>query len=491
MASGRKYLAFDLETVKEFPEGADWRKYRPLGISVAAAYASDTGQLTYWYGRTPAGRPTRQMNMGEVAAMVRALQAMVSDRGYTLVSWNGLGFDFPILAEESGSVSDCTQLALNHVDMMFHVFCLKGHYLELDAAAKGMGLPGKMVGVTGADAPRLWAQGDYERVLVYLGQDARVTADLAQASDNCRALCWTSQRGNPQKVGLSSGWLTVREALALPEPDTSWMTDPPKREEFIAWVRGPIRSHQAQRAPPDRTRTASSESRPDEGTNQYDRRDPHTQSGQSSRTGTGTAKCVTEAKRRGQIGVITALVGGMLILLAAAVDRATEDPPIAGLGDWDWVDYLVRVAETLYFFGSVALVWGIWRYVRRRKGLTYSHIAWLFATTAILSAIIFGLTVVAHWSYPLLPSTYIGEDCDQLYDGRCPTRCEEIYEFADVDLGNRWWVDYLQRNAEAAQGLSLLVFFLSVCFSVAGFVETRKGRGDVVYQAEDKERADG
>ncbi|MDP6494098.1 MAG: hypothetical protein QGI09_01450 [Dehalococcoidia bacterium] len=40
----RKYLAFDLEIAKEFPEGGDWRGHGPLGISCAATQASDTGQ---------------------------------------------------------------------------------------------------------------------------------------------------------------------------------------------------------------------------------------------------------------------------------------------------------------------------------------------------------------------------------------------------------------------------------------------------------------
>jgi hypothetical protein len=274
----RKYLAFDLETAKEFPEGADWRKYRPLGISVAAALASDTGKLTYWYGRAPEGRPARPMNRGEVAAIVRALQGMVRDGGYTLVTWNGLSFDFPILAEESGLVPECKKLALNHVDMMFHLFCLKGHYLAMDAAAKGMGLPGKVPGMTGADVPRLWAQGDQERVLVYLGQDVRTTADLAQACDSSRAIFWTSQRGNRQSVDLPSGCLAVRHAVALPEPDTSWMTDPPKREEFIGWARDEIRSAPVLGAAHDRTRGVWGV-KLGEGTNQYEQRDPQSESG--------------------------------------------------------------------------------------------------------------------------------------------------------------------------------------------------------------------
>ena len=33
-----RYLAFDIETVKPFPEDHNWRSVRPMGIACAAAY---------------------------------------------------------------------------------------------------------------------------------------------------------------------------------------------------------------------------------------------------------------------------------------------------------------------------------------------------------------------------------------------------------------------------------------------------------------------
>jgi hypothetical protein len=38
-------------------------------------------------------------------------------------------------------------------------------------------------------------------------------------------------------MALPGGWLTVEEAEQLPEPNTSWMTDPWVREEFTTWLR--------------------------------------------------------------------------------------------------------------------------------------------------------------------------------------------------------------------------------------------------------------
>jgi len=35
---------------------------------------------------------------------------------------------------------------------------------------------------------------------------------------------------------LGGGWLTVREALELPEPDTSGMSDPLPKNNFTDWL---------------------------------------------------------------------------------------------------------------------------------------------------------------------------------------------------------------------------------------------------------------
>ena len=113
MGATRKYLAFDIETAK-LPDG-DWRSCRPLGISCAATLLGDDKEPTLWHG---GDRLTRQ----ETAALVQYLSEQVA-QGCTVVTWNGLGFDFDVLAEESGLLEQCRTLALGHVDMMFHVLC--------------------------------------------------------------------------------------------------------------------------------------------------------------------------------------------------------------------------------------------------------------------------------------------------------------------------------------------------------------------------------
>ena len=92
-----KYLAFDIETAKEWPDRAGWRKYRPVGISCAATLPSDAASPRLWHGLTDDDRPAGRMSKAEAAELVDYLTAMADD-GDSIVTWNGLSFDFDILA---------------------------------------------------------------------------------------------------------------------------------------------------------------------------------------------------------------------------------------------------------------------------------------------------------------------------------------------------------------------------------------------------------
>ena len=231
----RKYCSFDIEIAKEIPDGMDdWKAFRPLGISCAATQQAGE-QPKLWYGRTGTGEIADQMSQEEAHQLVLYLYACTRE-GFTLLTWNGLGFDFDILAEESQLYPECQELALNHVDMMFHLFCSRGFPLGLDRAAKGMGVPGKPFGMSGELAPRYWKEGKRQEVLEYVAQDARTTLLVAQASERAGALRWISNTGKPQTLPLPHGWLTARQALALPIPDNSWMKRPWRREKFTAWL---------------------------------------------------------------------------------------------------------------------------------------------------------------------------------------------------------------------------------------------------------------
>jgi len=232
----RKYLAFDIETAKDVP-GADfnWKPFRPLGICCAAVLPCGTQEPTVWYGANADGTPAKQMSPSEVQKMVNQLVDLAS-RGYTLVTWNGLGFDFDVLAEESSSVEECRNLAVNHVDMMFHVYCDRGFPVALDKAAEALGIPGKPAGMSGMLAPRLWAQDRYQEVIDYVAQDVRMALKVAETCEKMRSFRWKTRKGQISSMNLRRGWLTVKDALRLPAPDTSWMDNPIPRSHFTQWM---------------------------------------------------------------------------------------------------------------------------------------------------------------------------------------------------------------------------------------------------------------
>lgn len=224
-----RYLAFDIEIAKSIPEGVtDWKQYRPLGISCAAAIATGQPEPVLWWSSD-----NGPMTKGECKTMLTYLCNM-QRKGYTLLTWNGLGFDFEILAEESGLHAECAELAMNHIDMMFQFFCLKGFPLGLPAAAKGCGLPGKTEGMDGAKVPELWAAGEYEKVLEYVGQDVITTLAIAHTVEQQKGFDWRAKSGRLNSIRINE-WLTVQEALKLPVPDNSWMSEPWQRSKFVGW----------------------------------------------------------------------------------------------------------------------------------------------------------------------------------------------------------------------------------------------------------------
>ena len=231
----RKFLAFDIETARIGDSQADWRTQRPLGITCAAALTSDNNVVDVWHGKNSDGTPSPKMIRAEVRSLLEHLLKSVGD-GYTLVTWNGLGFDFDILAEESGNHEACCQLALDHVDMMYHVFCHKGFCVALDKAAQGLRLPGKSSGMSGSDPPRMWAEGRHAKVLDYVKQDVRTAIAIALKCEGDGRFAWLTAKGKVSSLPLSTGWLRVRDAIRLPLPDTSWMDAPIPREQFSAWL---------------------------------------------------------------------------------------------------------------------------------------------------------------------------------------------------------------------------------------------------------------
>jgi hypothetical protein len=227
----RKYLAFDIETAKILPRDTpDILARRPLGICCGAALASDKRVPQFFCLKDAGGVPSAKMRKDDLSGLVDFLTEQTQN-GYTILTHNGLRFDFDVLAEESGRLQDCRRLAVAHVDIMFHVFCCKGFGVSLEAAGKAIGLK-KSDEIKGWQAPQLWKNGEYETVLKYVGQDCRIALEVAEKSERQNSFSWIKRSGEPGDLALPTGWLTVEDAMRLPmPPDPLW-----PRSKFTKWL---------------------------------------------------------------------------------------------------------------------------------------------------------------------------------------------------------------------------------------------------------------
>ena len=226
------YVGWDIEIAKDLPDDAEWQDYAPLGITCGAI---SRGKKVAGVWRSDDNGP---MSRGQCRDMVGTLYDLTA-KGYLITTWNGLSFDFQVLAMESEMYKQCAELAIMHVDMMFHVVCAKGFGVSLDSVANAMDVEGKTDGMSGALAPILWRNGDYNRVLGYVAQDARSTALVAKACEDNNRMNWITRKGKKSYINLTNGWLRVRDANKLPVPDTSWMDDDSiwDRDRFLGWTK--------------------------------------------------------------------------------------------------------------------------------------------------------------------------------------------------------------------------------------------------------------
>lgn len=269
------YASFDIEVAKSFPSdeeissGSSSPPYHlPISCSSIAIYSPKSNIDTMSFGVNDS------MSPAQVREFVGTL-SLLNSMGYLLISWNGLGFDFRCLSHWASMGlhpflstlwrEEVAFLARTHIDPAFLMLCQMGYMISLDATAKALGLEGKMEGMEGPLAPLLWSgltgkesrdtltqianlgvvPGSLEaRSLCqnYVIQDAITTMEVYLGLMEISDLHWITARGRTSR----SGWtplrdeygdlLSVNEASTLPLPDTSWMSHPRPRSEYLSWI---------------------------------------------------------------------------------------------------------------------------------------------------------------------------------------------------------------------------------------------------------------
>ena len=130
----QKFIAWDLEIAREFPPDGAWDGSR-LGISCASTETHE-GHSHLWYtGGLGEDAPyAAQATPKAVRYLVNYLERQ-AHQGNRIITWNGLGFDFRVLAQECESpkyAKLCAELAVDaHIDMAFLQVAQMGYMIGL------------------------------------------------------------------------------------------------------------------------------------------------------------------------------------------------------------------------------------------------------------------------------------------------------------------------------------------------------------------------
>ena len=259
-------VSFDLESAHEFHDDMD---FKDLGISCAAIYAVEFEQPILFAAQDMFGFKEPEMSAENARDFAKELIRYAS-MGDTIVSFNGLHFDWKLLAaicDDSGLEKELKHLAIyNHIDYALNMVVDRGFIIGLNTAAHALGLSGKTKGMSGYLAPILWnperelteeelvevkalgvEPGTKEAralCLRYVGQDAVTTTDVCRLLVEDKYLRWTSSRtGNLVK----SPWypeifegrlLKVCEVMDREQCPTPWWSgvNPFNTEEMLSWA---------------------------------------------------------------------------------------------------------------------------------------------------------------------------------------------------------------------------------------------------------------
>ena len=234
-----KWCTFDIETSRIIPKvfEGDIFQFSPLQVSTAAVHVrrGDKEYTQSYFSRDDTGAIQPRMSKADVKAYVEKLEFLRRSE-FPVFSWCGTGFDWRILAEESGELKLCADLCLNHYDIAFQFLMTLGYFISLETAAEKTGMK-KFGGVHGADAPQLWVDGQYDLARAYVEQDCRVTSAVVDLVLKDGEIRWVSRGGFKLQMRFDQ-LLTVKECLnQLKMPDQSWMTKKIVPSDLLAWTK--------------------------------------------------------------------------------------------------------------------------------------------------------------------------------------------------------------------------------------------------------------
>ena len=233
-----KLLSFDIEISDVFELGRyeDMEKYAPFHISVGAT-AIHNGEERMWYSDDEKGHPALNLKPERAHDLLKYIDQM-QQKGFMVCAWNGLGFDLKWIGHQAGDMALAARIALKIYDPMFQFFNQAGFPVSLAKVAQAMGISQEKI-MDGADAPKEWCAGNYQKVMDYCLGDCQMTNLIVLAIQKARETRWVTGRGSISSKPMPR-FKTVEEVIQDPEPDQSWMDTPMPKLKFYEWVQEAI-----------------------------------------------------------------------------------------------------------------------------------------------------------------------------------------------------------------------------------------------------------
>jgi len=198
-----------------------------------AATAIHSGEERLWYSEDENGQPLLNLTQQRAHELLEYL-AQMQEQGFMLCAWNGLGFDLKWIGHQANDMKLAAQVALKSYDPMFQFFNQKGFPVGLASVASGMGI-GQEKLMDGADAPKEWCAGNYERVMKYVVGDCQITNLIVLAIQESQEVRWVTRDGSIRSEPMER-LKSVEEVISDPSPDQSWMDKPLPKSKFSAWL---------------------------------------------------------------------------------------------------------------------------------------------------------------------------------------------------------------------------------------------------------------
>lgn len=229
-----KLLSFDIEISDVFDLGQyeDMDKYAPFHISVAATAILD-GEERMWYSEDEEGQPALNLTQQRAHELLEYLDEM-QQKDLMVCAWNGLSFDLKWIGYQAKDMALAARIALNSYDPMFQFFNQAGFPVSLAKVAQAMDIPQEKL-MDGADAPKEWRAGNYQKVMDYCLGDCQMTNLIILAILEARQVRWVTSRGYINSKHMPC-LKPVEEVIQDPEPDQSWMDTPIPKSKFYKWV---------------------------------------------------------------------------------------------------------------------------------------------------------------------------------------------------------------------------------------------------------------